>query len=609
MRLFRQATQGLTATLLVAGQLAIGYQLDIESQDSIKDVSKSMAQDLMSFYNGNKPGGTPGLLPQPYYWWEAGAFLGALIDYWYYTGDTTYNEITTEGLLFQVGPNNDYMPPNQTLTEGNDDQGFWGMAVMSAAEYNFPNPPAGQPGWLALAQAVFNTQAARWDPEHCNGGLRWQIFTWNNGFDYKNSISQACFFNIAARLALYTGNSTYADWAIKTWDWMVDVKFIDEHYYIYDGAHTPNNCSVIVPYQFSYNPGAFLLGAAAMYAYTNNLKQTDNSNMWHERVDGLLNGTDVFFLEMPKGAPKVMLEVACESVNLCNVDQQSFKAYLSRWMAATTKWAPWTYDRIKPLLQNSAVAAAKQCTGGDNGRMCGIRWVNNTGGDGVWDGTMGVGQQMSAMEVVLANMIEQAQPPVTNSTGGTSEGNAGAGGSDIGRTDPHGAAYSFAPIQTGDRVGAALCTVAILGALVAACVWMMADETKSTDENWQDVRNVFTGGAGAAKLSRKSRDASHYEKGKGIADYSPNGSVEKTHTSTYGIFEGPAALPPTTRSSLQRPSRTARASSSQYGSAAFAAQTGPAAVANRTSVRSQRESGSKRYLQKKRSRYIDSVAK
>lgn len=186
--------------------------------------------------------------------WEAGAFLGAMIDYWYYTGDTTYNKITSDGLLFQVGPNNDYMPPNQTLTEGNDDQGFWGMAVMSAAEYNFPNPPAGQPGWLALAQAVFNTQAARWDTEHCNGGLRWQIFTWNNGFDYKNSISQACFFNIAARLALYTGNSTYADWAIKTWDWMVDVKFIDENYYIYDGAHTPNNCSVVVPYQFSYNP-------------------------------------------------------------------------------------------------------------------------------------------------------------------------------------------------------------------------------------------------------------------------------------------------------------------------------------------------------------------
>ncbi|KAK8068019.1 glycosyl hydrolase family 76 [Apiospora saccharicola] len=568
MRVFRQAAHSLTATLLVASRLVIGYQLDINSQDSIKDVSKSMAQDLMGFYTGDKPGGIPGLLPQPYYWWEAGAFLGAMIDYWYYTGDTTYNKVTSDGLLFQVGPNNDYMPPNQTLTEGNDDQGFWGMAVMSAAEYNFPNPPAGQPGWLALAQAVFNTQAARWEPQYCNGGLRWQIFTWNNGFDYKNSISQACFFNIAARLALYTGNATYADWATRTWDWMTGVKFIDEHYYVYDGAHTTDNCTGIVPYQFSYNAGAFLLGAAAMYAYTNNQKQTDNSEIWRERVDGLLNGTDVFFVNMTPTAPKVLFEVACEPVNLCNVDQQSFKAYFSRWMAATTKWAPWTYNKIKPLIQNSAVAAAQQCTGGDNGRMCGTRWVNNSG---KWDGTTGVGQQMSALEVVLANMIEQAQAPVTNSTGGTSEGNAGAGGSDIGRTDPHGAAYATAPITTGDRVGAALCTVAVLSALVAACVFMTTDETKTIRENLEDARAVFAGGAGgaAAKLSRKNKDAIHDEKGKGVADYSPGGSMEKTSNSAHGVLE--TAAPPTTAagSSLQRPSRTVAGggNTSRYGSA------------------------------------------
>lgn len=48
--------------------------------------------------------------------------MGALIDYWYYTGDSQWNEITQQGLLFQVGPSNDYMPPNQTMTEGNDDQ-------------------------------------------------------------------------------------------------------------------------------------------------------------------------------------------------------------------------------------------------------------------------------------------------------------------------------------------------------------------------------------------------------------------------------------------------------------------------------------------------------
>ena len=43
--------------------------------------------------------------------------FGIMIDYWYYTGDTSYNDAVTQGMLFQVGPNNDYMPPNQTKTE------------------------------------------------------------------------------------------------------------------------------------------------------------------------------------------------------------------------------------------------------------------------------------------------------------------------------------------------------------------------------------------------------------------------------------------------------------------------------------------------------------
>ena len=413
--------------------------------------------------------------------------MGALIDYWYYTGDTRYNEITQQGMLHQAGPYNDFMPPNQTLTEGNDDQGFWAMAAMSAAEYNFQNPAGDQPQWLALVQAVFNTQAARWDTEHCNGGLRWQIFTWNNGFNYKNSISQACFFNIAARLALYTGNSTYAEWAVRTWDWMAGVKFIDDYYRVYDGATVENNCTDITPYEFSYNVGAFLFGAAAMVQYSNKTDKADDFTLWHERVDGLLNSTELIFFFGNDTEDKIMIEVACESVNLCDVDQQSFKAYLSRWMAATTKWAPWTFDRVKILLQNSAQAAVKQCTGGPNGRMCGMKWANNSG---LWDGTTGVGQQMAVMEVVLANMIEQAKPPVTDSTGGTSAGDPTAGGNDNGRVDP--VKWHHGPIHAGDRAGAAFVTFVVLAALLAALVLMLADEMKTAGENWDKFRSTMS---------------------------------------------------------------------------------------------------------------------
>jgi len=75
---------------------------------------------MLNYYTGYKPGDTPGNLPPPYYWWEAGAMFSSLVDYWYYTGDTQFNDITTQALLHQVGPNNDYMPPNQTMTEVSD---------------------------------------------------------------------------------------------------------------------------------------------------------------------------------------------------------------------------------------------------------------------------------------------------------------------------------------------------------------------------------------------------------------------------------------------------------------------------------------------------------
>jgi mannan endo-1,6-alpha-mannosidase len=381
----------------------------------------------------------------------------------YYTGDTQWNDVAVPGLLFQVGPNKDYMPPNQTMTEGNDDQGFWGMAVMSAAEYRLPNPPSDKPQWLALAQAVFNTQAARWEEQDCGGGLRWQIFPWNNGYNYKNSISQACFFNIAARLARYTGNQSYADWAERPWDWMVATGLLSlKNYYIYDGMHI-ENCSSITPYQWIYNAGAFLLGAAALYNSSTEPAQVET---WRERVDGLLNGSLVFFTGKDPNN-NIMTEVACEPVDLCDLDQQSFKVYLARWMAATTKWAPWTYDRVKPLLEASALAAAATCTGGDNGRMCGLKWTERK-----WDGTVGVGQQMAAMEVVLANAIRDSRSPVIEGDGGTSVGDPGAGGEDVGRKTP-----AVRSVSSAERAGAYILTVlAVLGVVVGS-VFVLLDET------------------------------------------------------------------------------------------------------------------------------------
>ena len=134
--------------------LTNGLSLDLSSEDSIKSVTSNLAYNMMTSYNGNETGETPGILPGPcasstcYYWWEAGAMWGALINYWQYTGDTSYNPTVMQALQFQVGPEQNYNPPNQSSDMGIDDQAFWAFSAMDAAEADFPNPPDGEPAWL-----------------------------------------------------------------------------------------------------------------------------------------------------------------------------------------------------------------------------------------------------------------------------------------------------------------------------------------------------------------------------------------------------------------------------------------------------------------------------
>lgn len=230
--------------------------------ESIKDAARTTAFNMMSYYHGNESGQTPGKLPDT--WWEGGAMFMTLIQYWYWTGDSSYNEVTTQGMLWQKG-DNDYFPANDSNYLGNDDQVFWGLAAMTAAELNYPEQD-GQPSWLSLAQGVFNTQVPRWDTSSCQGGLRWQIWPYQAGYTTKNAISNGGLFQLAARLGRYTNNDTYTDWAEKIWDWSATTPLLQtEDWYIADTTTTEANCKDHGDIQWTYNYGTYLSGAAYMY--------------------------------------------------------------------------------------------------------------------------------------------------------------------------------------------------------------------------------------------------------------------------------------------------------------------------------------------------------
>ena len=339
------------------------------------------------------------------------------------------------------------------------------MAAMSAAEYNFSNPDPSQPQWLALAQAVFNQQASRWDTQYCGGGLRWQVFQFNNGYNYKNSISNAGLFNLAARLARYTGNQTYANWAEIVWDWQLKSGFMNSSTYaIYDGAQVPT-CAAINNIQWTYNNALFMAGAAYMWNHT------DGNQTWGDRIDKLIVRTKTDFVG---GANlNIIYEPACEPYDTCNVDQHSFKGYLARSMGYTMLLYPKSRSTLAPILANSAIAAGKACTGTVNGntQQCGFKWTWN---NGTFDGSTAVGfqvgQNMAVMETIQANLAVYMGGPLTNTTGGSSVGDVTAGNT---QSSENANAIVIAPPTTADKAGAGILTaIATAGSFVFA--WWIA---------------------------------------------------------------------------------------------------------------------------------------
>ncbi|KGQ05211.1 Mannan endo-1,6-alpha-mannosidase DCW1 [Beauveria bassiana D1-5] len=432
----------LAASLVITGLLtavqAQYYKVDTKGY-AIKTTASTIAYDLMLLYEGNRTGKIPGILPGPpaenkgnYYWWQGGAMMGTYIDYWHLTGDTSYNDVVMQGILHQVGENRDFMPRNHTASLGNDDQGFWGMTAMLAAENKFPDPPRDKPQWLALAQAVWATQADSSRHDHyCNGGMRWQIPFSNAGYDYKNN---------------------------ETWDWLWGVGYIDhKSWLVYDGGRVQHNCTDINKATFSYNAAILTQGAAFMYNYTNGDKK------WGDRVDNLVDSMIKNFFK--DGAA---YEVPCESTpGTCTADMLTFKGYVHRWLSVVAQIVPHTADKILPVLEKSAQAAAKQCTGRETGRTCGFYWTGGKFVDPGVDKTTGAGEYMSALAAVSSLLIKDANPPTTNDTGGTSKGspNGGFAGGDNGQRPPR-------PITTADKAGAGILTLTLVFGAVCTFFWM-----------------------------------------------------------------------------------------------------------------------------------------
>lgn len=442
----------------------LALEFNANSQSSVDESTSLVLQGLLDYYPpassdaSTRSGATIGTFQQPYYWWEAGVAWGVMIDWQFVTSNTTYNDLIVDAMTTQAGTNGDYMPSNQSTTEGNDDQGFWGLAAMTAAERNFTNPSSSHHGWLYTAQAVFNDMKSRWETSKCGGGLRWQIYTWNSGYDYKNTVSNGCFFNLAARLAHYTGNSTYADWAEKIFTWLTDVQFIatnSSSWAVHDGASMSDNCTSMTDIEWSYNSGLVISGSAYMYSYTN------GSSKWDERAKSLWTYASSKFFQSD-----IVYEASCQSAGSCNNDQRVFKGIFLQMLGQTASLIPDLQQSIMTNINASASAAAGSCSGGTDGHTCGLDWLNSS-----YDSKYGLGEQISALSALVNTQMLGHAKPYSADTGGTSNGSVDASGS-TGQTNTNPLADTT-PITTADRAGAGVVTAVLMIFLISVGVWIL----------------------------------------------------------------------------------------------------------------------------------------
>ena len=79
---------------------------------------------------------------------------------------------------------------------------------------------------------------------------------------------------------------------------------------------------------------------------------------------------------------------------------------------------------------------------------------------------------MVALSIIQANLIDQVTVPVTNKTGGTSQGNAAAGGG--GGVSNKNPALSQNAITQGSRAAAGILTFLVLISVIGCSWWMIA---------------------------------------------------------------------------------------------------------------------------------------
>lgn len=379
------------------------------STASIKSETSPIAKNLMAYYTTNLT--TTGVLPSPYPWYEAATLFSTMINYAFYTGDSSFSDTVAQGLVSQVGDNNDFEPSSETSSETTFGQSLWALATMSAAETGFQNPSdSSKTGWVGFAQNAWQEQAVQWNnslKSTCKGGLNTDI-SGSGGID---ALSNGAFFALSARLARYTGNGTFGDAAESVYSWAESSGLINTNGSVSESLNSDCKNAGFAG-QLSADAAVFILGAAHMY------NSTDGATTWKTRLNTLLTAALKTFTPDGDG---IVIEVSCERQIACTTPTLSYKSIFASALVDTLSLAPFTAATITPVIQSSANAAVKSCSSAPG--VCGTQWTW-----GGYDHLTGAGQEMAALVIMQGLLVNGTTGNFkTGSTGGASSSATGTG--------------------------------------------------------------------------------------------------------------------------------------------------------------------------------------
>ncbi|KAI8828286.1 glycosyl hydrolase family 76-domain-containing protein [Chytriomyces cf. hyalinus JEL632] len=387
-----KSLQHFLALAALAGFVTAAQTLDVTSQAAILAAAKAATPYLKKHFDGNVGGvvnnnGIGAWLEQygdkryVVQWHESGMYWDLFYTYYSYTGDGQYNAWVDKNVQLSLGDYNGQMGflDQMSAISGrwNDDIGWWGIAMISAAEGSIGGIVAPgdiseghNPKYVDVGSATHSQMFENWETG-CGGGIFWardRSAKKESDRYYKSAITNAQHVEMSARLMVLTGDKKYQTSFDQVYDWTMTHLADQATYAVYDGLD--NRSCMKDSKQYSYYSGELLAGLATMYKATQTQKYLDEANKHFLHISSVFTRNSVLY------DPQCDLEKCKQPTGFLWAIYKSFSVFYE--VASADNKA-----QITSIMQASANDVFKNC---DSDWNC-IRQLSADTDFTLWDGT------------------------------------------------------------------------------------------------------------------------------------------------------------------------------------------------------------------------------